>query len=322
MKAIQISETGGPEVMKYIDLPDPVPGPGQAVVEPKSLGVNFTDIYTRAGVNPPASLPAVIGLEGAGVVTALGDGASGVAVGDRVAWSGIPRSYAEKVAAPADKLVKLPDDLTFDDGAAVMLQGMTAHYLCHDSYPIKQGETALVHAAAGGVGLLLTQMVKALGGTVIGTVSTDKKAELAKNAGADYIINYTEQDFEEEVGKITGGAGIDVAYDAVGQTTFEKSLACLKHRGYMVLYGGASGPVASVSIPVLNAKSLFLTRPGLASYTLTREELEHRAGDVLGWVASGKLKLHMHGSFPLSDVAEAHTQLAGRLTTGKLLLIP
>ena len=322
MKAIQIIETGGPEVMKYVDLPDPTPGSGQAVVEPKALGVNFTDIYTRAGVNPPASLPAVIGLEGAGLVTALGDGASGVAVGDRVAWSGIPRSYAEKVVAPADKLVKLPESLSFEDGAAVMLQGMTAHYLCHSTYAVKQGDVALVHAAAGGVGLILTQMIKAMGGTVIGTVSTAEKAELAKDAGADYVIKYTEQDFEEEVGKITGGAGIDVAFDSVGQTTFDKSIACLKHRGYMVLYGQASGPVPPVPIPVLNAKSLFLTRPGLVSYTLTREELEQRAGDVLGWVASGKLKLRIHGSFPLSDVAEAHRQLAGRLTTGKLLLIP
>ena len=235
MKAIQITETGGPEVMKYMDLPDLTPGVGQAVVEPKALGVNFTDIYTRSGVNPPASLPTVIGLEGAGVVTALGDGATGVAVGDRVAWSSIGQSYTEQVAAPADKLVKLPEGLSFDDGAAIMLQGMTAHYLCHSSYPIKQGDTALVHAAAGGVGLILTQMIKALGGTVIGTVSTDEKAELAKNAGADYVIKYTEQDFEEEVGKI---------------------------------------------------------------------------------------KLHMHGRFPLGDVAEAHRQLAGRLTTGKLLLIP
>lgn len=322
MKAIQISETGGPEVMRYVDLPDPTPGPGQAVVDARALGVNFTDVYTRAGVNPPACLPAVIGLEGAGVVAALGDGATGIAVGDRVAWSSIPQSYAEKVAAPADKLVKLPEKLSFEDGAAAMLQGMTAHYLCHDSYPVKQGVTALVHAAAGGVGLILTQMIKALGGTVIGTVSTDEKAELAKNAGADYIIKYTEQDFKEEVGKITGGAGIEVAFDAVGQTTFDKSVACLKHRGYMVLYGQSSGPVPPVPVPVLNAKSLFLTRPGLGSYTLTREELEQRAGDVLGWVASGKLKLHIHGSFPLSEVAEAHSQLAGRFTTGKLLLIP
>ncbi|MDA0770390.1 MAG: quinone oxidoreductase [Chloroflexi bacterium] len=322
MKAIQITETGGPEVMKYVDLPDPTPGPGQAVVEPKALGVNFTDVYTRAGMNPPASLPAVIGLEGAGVVTALGDGATGVAIGDRVAWSSIPQSYAEKVAAPADKLVKLPDNVSFEDGAAVMLQGMTAHYLCHSSYPVKPGDTALVHAAAGGVGLILTQMIKALGGTVIGTVSTDEKAELAKNAGADYVIKYTEQDFEEEVGKITGGAGIEVAFDSVGLTTFDKSVACLKHRGYMVLFGASSGQVPPVPIPVLNAKSLFLTRPGLGSYLLNREELEQRAGDVLDWVASGKLKLHMHGSFPLSEVAEAHRQLAGRLTTGKLLLIP
>ena len=322
MKAIQITETGGPEVMKYIDLPDPTPAAGQAVVQPKALGVNFTDVYTRAGVNPPASLPAVIGREGAGVVTALGDGVTSVAVGDRVAWSGVPGSYAELVAAPADKLVKLPESLSFEDGAAIMLQGMTAHYLCHSSFPIKQGDTALVHAAAGGVGLILTQMIKMLGGTVIGTVSTDAKAELAKNAGADHIIKYTEQDFEEEVNKITGGAGIEVAYDSVGLTTFDKSIACLKHRGYLVLFGASSGQVPPVPIPVLNAKSLFLTRPGLVSYTLTREELEQRAGDVLGWVASGKLKLHMHGSFPLSEVAEAHTQLAGRLTTGKLLLIP
>ncbi len=322
MKAVQISQTGGPEVLKYVDVPDPSPGQGQAVVDLKAIGVNFTDINSRNGTNPPASLPTILGLEGAGVVSAVGQGVTEVKVGDRVAYSSNPASYAEKVVVPAARLVKLPGALKFQDGAAVMLQGMTAHYLCHSTYPLKAGETALVHAAAGGVGLLLIQMAKALGARVIGTVSTEEKARLACQAGADHVINYTEQDFEAEVSKITGGAGVEVVYDSVGKTTFDKSIACLKPRGYMALYGQASGPVPPVPMSVLNSKSLFLTRPGLAHHTRTRDELLQRAGDVLGWIASGKLKLHIHGEFPLKDAPEAHRQLAGRLTTGKLLLIP
>jgi NADPH2:quinone reductase len=322
MKAIQITETGGPEVMKYIDLPDPEPGAGQALIDIQAVGVNFTDVYGRAGVNPPAALPWIPGVEGAGVVSAVGDGVSEVAVGDIVAYSSVPSSYAEKVVVPAVQLVKMPDGLDAEVGASAMLQGMTAHYLCHSTYPIQSGDIALVHAGAGGVGLILTQMVKALGGTVISTVSTEAKAQLSREAGADHVINYVEEDFEARVNEITGGAGIQVAYDSVGKTTFDQSVACLAPRGYMVLYGQASGPVDPVPVALLNAKSLFLTRPGLGHYTLTREELVQRAGDVLGAVQSGKLNLHMHGTFPLRNAPEAHRQLQGRATTGKLLLIP
>ena len=322
MKAIQITETGGPEVMKHIDLPDPEPGVGQALIDIQAVGVNFTDVYGRAGVNPPATLPWIPGVEGAGVVSAVGGEVTEVSVGDVVAYSGVPGSYAEKTVAPAAQLVKMPDGLDATSGATAMLQGMTAHYLCHSTYPIKSGDVALVHAGAGGVGLILTQMVKALGGTVISTVSTEAKAQLSQGAGADHVINYVEDDFEVRVNDITGGAGIQVAYDSVGKTTFDKSVACLAPRGYLVLYGQASGPVDPVPVALLNAKSLFLTRPGLGHYTLTRDELLERAGDVLGAVKSGKLNLHMHGTFPLQDAPEAHRQLQGRETTGKLLLIP
>ncbi|MDO8751868.1 MAG: quinone oxidoreductase [Dehalococcoidia bacterium] len=321
MKAVQISKTGGPEVLKYVDVPDPRPGPGQALVEIKAVGVNYTEVYTRSGLYPPA-LPVIPGGEAAGVVAQVGSGVTEVAVGDLVAYTGGSQSYAEKAVVPAWRLVKLPRGLDAEAGAAVMLQGMTAHYLCHSTYPLKPGHTALVHAAAGGVGLLLTQMAKSLGATVIGTVSTEAKAKLAREAGADHVINYSSQDFEQEVKRITGGAGVQVVYDAVGATTFDKSIACLVRRGYMVLYGQASGPVPPVPPSVLNAKSLFLTRPSLVDHTATREELLQRAGDVLGWVKSGKLKLHIHGKFALKDASEAHRQLEGRFTTGKLLLIP
>jgi len=308
--------------MKHIDLPDPEPGVGQALVDIQAVGVNFTDVYGRAGVNPPATLPWIPGVEGAGVVSAVGSGVTEVAVGDVVAYSGVPGSYAERTVAPASQLVKMPDGLDATSGATAMLQGMTAHYLCHSTYPIQSGDVALVHAGAGGVGLILTQMVKALGGTVISTVSTEAKAQLSQDAGANHVINYVEDDFEARVNEITGGAGIQVAYDSVGKTTFDKSVACLAPRGYMVLYGQASGPVDPVPVALLNAKSLFLTRPSLVHYTLTRDELLERAGDVLGAVKSGKLNLHMHGTFPLQDAPEAHRQLQGRETTGKLLLIP
>ncbi|MCH8063242.1 MAG: quinone oxidoreductase [Chloroflexi bacterium] len=321
MKAVQITETGGPEVLKYIDVPDPTPGPGQALIDIKAIGVNFTDVYSRKGMNPPA-LPSILGGEASGVVSQVGEGVTEVAVGDLVAYSGVPSSYAEKVVAPAARLVKMPASVNAEQGAAIMLQGMTAHYLCHSTYPIKQGDTAIVHAGAGGVGLILTQMVKFLGGTVISTVSTDEKAALSREAGADHVIKYTEQDFEEEVMKITDGAGVEAVFDSVGKTTFDKGIACLKDRGYMVLYGMSSGQVDPVPIPMLNRKSLFLTRPGLAAYIATREDLLQRAGDVLSWIQSGKLKLRIHGTFALKDVAEAHRQLEGRLTTGKLLLVP
>jgi NADPH2:quinone reductase len=321
MKAIQITQVGGPEVLKYTDVPDPRPGAGQALIDVKAIGVNYTDIYTRSGVNPPA-LPTIPGGEAAGVVIQVGEGVSEVEVGDLVAYTGAGASYAEKVVVPSWRLVKLPEGLDAESGAAAMLQGMTAHYLCHSTYPLKPGDTCLVHAAAGGVGLLLTQMAKSLGAQVIATVSTQEKAKLASEAGADHVIIYTVEDFEQEVNKITSGKGVQVVYDAVGLTTFDKSIACLAQRGYMVLYGQASGPVPPVPLSMLNRKSLFLTRPGLASYTATREELLQRAGDVLGWVKSHKLDLHIHGKFPLRNAAEAHRQLEGRLTTGKLLLIP
>ncbi len=321
MKAMQIAQTGGPEVLQYKDVPDPAPGPEQALVEIKAVGVNYTDVYTRSGLNPP-KLPAIPGVEAAGVVTQVGDSVSEVAPGDTVAYTGVPSSYAEKVVAPAWRLVKMPDGVDAEQGATVMLQGLTAHYLCYTTYPLKPGDTALVHAAAGGVGLLLTQMAKFIGARVIGTVSTEAKAELARDAGADHVINYQEQDFEKEVRRIAGDDGIQVAYDSVGRTTFDKSLACLARRGYLVLYGQASGPVPPVQVSVLNARSLFLTRPILGDYTATREELLQRSDEVLGWVRSGKLKLHLHDKFALKDAAEAHRQLEGRVTTGKLLLIP
>ena len=321
MKAIRITETGGPEVLQYVDVPDPSIGAKQAIVELKAIGVNYTDVYTRAGVNPP-TLPAIPGLEGAGVVVEVGDDVSEVRPGDLVAYSSIPSSYAEKVVAPSERLVKLPDGIDAETGAAVMLQGMTAHYLCYTTYPLTSADTALIHAGAGGVGLLLIQMAKWLGARVITTVSTQAKAQLAKEAGADHAVIYTEQDFAEEVQQITGGAGVQVVYDSVGKDTFDKSISCLAPRGFMVLYGQASGAVAPVPVAVLNSKSLFLTRPGLGHYTATRGELEERADAVLGWVASGQLSLRIHGRFPLKNAAETHVQLESRGTTGKLLLIP
>jgi len=321
MKAIQITLTGGPDVLEYTDVPDPSPGPGQALVEVTAIGVNYTDVYTRSGLNPP-SLPTILGLEAVGIVSQLGDDVAEVGVGDLVAYAGVPASYAEKVVAPSWRLVKLPEGLDEENGAAVMLQGMTAHYLAHSTFPLKPGHVALIHAAAGGVGLLLIQMAKALGAVVIGTVSTREKAELARSVGANDVIIYTEEDFQEGVERITGRQGVDVVYDSVGASTFDKSVACLKLRGCMVLYGQASGPVPPVPVSVLNSKSLFLTRPGLADYTQSREELLRRADDVFESVRAGSLKVRIHGRFALSDAAEAHVQLESRATTGKLLLIP
>jgi NADPH2:quinone reductase len=321
MKAVQVSKTGGPEVLEYLEVADPTPGRGQALIEVQAIGVNYTEVYTRSG-STPASLPVIPGGEAAGIVSQVGEGVSEVVVGDLVAFTGGSGSYAEKVIVPSWRLIKLPDGVDAEAGAAAMLQGMTAHYLSHSTYSLKPGDICLVHAAAGGVGHLLTQMAKSLGATVIGTVSTAAKAELARGSGADHIIMYTEEDFEEEIKKITGGSGVQVVYDAVGATTFDKSIASLAPRGCMALYGQASGPVHDISPSILTSKSLFLTRPGLGPYTATREELLQRAGDVLGWVRSGKLKLHIHGKFPLRDASEVHRQLEGRETTGKLLLIP
>ena len=321
MKAIQITEYGGPEVMKYSEVPDPVAGQGEALVKIEAVGVNFTDIYSRAGVNPPG-LPWIVGVEGAGVVTAVGSGVDSIRVGDNVAYSGVFGSYAEIASVPASKLIKLPDGLDAKAGAAVMLQGMTAHYLCHSTYAVQPGDKVLIHAGAGGVGLLLTQMVKKLGVYVFSTVSTEAKAQLSREAGSDQVILYGEQDFSEEIKKATDGKGLQAVYDAVGETTFEKSITCLGRRGHMVLYGQASGPPPLIDPRRLGNGSLFLTRPGLADYTADRDELEHRAGDVLNWVKSGDLKLRVEHVFPLEEAAEAHSQLASRATTGKILLIP
>lgn len=321
MKAIQITEYGGPEVMKYSEVSDPVAAQGEALVKIEAVGVNFTDIYSRAGINPPG-LPWIVGVEGAGVVTAVGAGVDSINVGDNVAYSGVFGSYAEMASVPASKLIKLPDGLDARSGAAVMLQGMTAHYLCHSTYAVQPGDKVLIHAGAGGVGLLLTQMVKKLGGYVFSTVSTEEKAQLSRDAGSDQVILYGEQDFSEEIKKATDGAGLQAVYDAVGETTFEKSISCLGRRGHMVLYGQASGPPPLIDPRRLGNGSLFLTRPGLADYTSTRDELEQRAGDVLNWVKSGDLKLRVEHVFPLSEAPEAHSQLASRATTGKILLIP
>lgn len=321
MKAVQITKVGGPEVLTYTEVPDPVPGDGEALVEIKAAGVNYTDVYTRSGANLPP-LPTIPGQEAAGIVVQVGAGVTEVAVGDLVAYTGVGASYAEKVVAPSWRLVKLPQGLDAEAGAAAMLQGMTAHYLCKATYPLRAGETCLVHAAAGGVGLLLTQMAKALGAQVIGTVSTEAKARLAREAGADHVINYAESNFQEEVERIVGRNSVQVVYDAVGATTFDQSIGCLAPRGYMVLYGQASGPVPPMPMTVLSGKSIFLSRPSLGAYTATREALLERAGDVLESVRSGRLKLHIHDRFPLKDASEAHRQLEGRLTTGKLVLLP
>jgi NADPH2:quinone reductase len=322
MKAIRVHTPGGPDVMKLEDVPEPKAGPGQVVVKLEAAGLNYIDVYFRTGTYK-ASLPLTPGLEGAGTVTQVGDGVKDLKVGDRVAYTGIPGSYAQMNVAPADRLVKLPDKLSFRDGAAAMLQGMTAHYLTRSTYPLKSGDICLVHAAAGGMGLLLTQLGKMFGATVIGTVSTDEKAALAKEAGADHVILYSKQDFVAEVKRITNNRGVDVVYDGVGATTFEKGLTCIRPRGVMALYGAASGPVAPLDLQLLNANgSLFVTRPSLNHHIASREELVQRSGDMLGWIRDGKLKLRVETTFPLDKAAEAHRALEGRKTTGKVLLIP
>ncbi len=322
MRAVRVHEHGGPEAMRLEELPTPKPGAGQALVKLEAVGVNFIDVYQRSGLYKGA-LPIPLGLEGSGVVEAVGPEVSEVKVGDRVAYTGVPGAYAEYALVPSARLVTLPAGLTAKDGAAAMLQGMTAHYLVHATYPLTAGETCLIHAAAGGVGLLLCQMARQIGARVIGTVSTEAKARLAKEAGADEVILYTQQDFEAEVKRLTDGRGVQVVYDSVGKTTFEKSLNCLAPRGYMVLFGQSSGPTPALDPNILSAKgSLFLTRPSLFHYIATREDLLRRAGEVLGWIAAGTLKLRVEKTFPLAEAAEAHRQLEGRKTTGKVLLIP
>jgi NADPH:quinone reductase len=322
MKAIQVKQVGGPDVMEVADLPVPQPKANEAVVTLAASGVNFIDVYFREG-RYKTPLPFTPGQEGAGTVTAVGADVQTVKVGDRVAWSGLQGAYAEYAAVPADRLVSVPDGVSDREAASAMLQGMTAHYLSHDTYPLKQGETALVHAAAGGVGLLLVQMAHNIGARVIATVSTEDKAKLARAAGAHEVILYTQDDFETETKRLTGGKGVDVVYDSVGKTTFEKGLNILRPRGMMVLFGGSSGAVPPFDLITLTQKgSLFLTRPSLGNYISTREELVARSSAVFSMMASGKLKIRIGHTYPLAEAQQAHRDLEGRKTTGKLLLIP
>lgn len=322
MKAIQIRETGGPEVLQMVDLPIPEPGPGQVLIRVEAVGVNFIEIYFRKGTYK-ATMPLVPGSEAAGTVEELGPGVTGFKPGDAVASASVMGSYAEYALVPAAQLVKVPDGLTPEKAAAAMLQGMTAHYLAYSTYPLKAGETALVHAGAGGVGLLLTQIAARIGARVITTVSTKEKAELSREAGAAEVILYTEQDFETEVKRLTGGKGVDVVYDSVGRTTFEKSLNCLRPRGLLALFGGSSGPAPLFDLIQLSSKgSLYITRPTLWHYVATRKELEWRANEVLNWAASGDLKLRTEFIYPLAEAAQAQIDMENRRTTGKILLEP
>jgi NADPH2:quinone reductase len=322
MKAIQIHETGGPEVLQLAELPIPEPGPGQVLIRVEATGVNFIEIYFRKGVYK-AALPMTPGSEAAGTVEKLGQGVTGFAAGDAVASVSVLGSYAEYALVPAVQLVKTPESLSPEHAAAAMLQGMTAHYLAHSTFPLKAGDTALIHAGAGGVGLLLTQIAVRLGARVITTVSTPAKAELSREAGASEVILYTKQDFEAEVKRLTDGKGVDVVYDSVGKTTFEASLNCLRPRGLLALFGASSGPVPPFDLIQLSGKgSLFITRPTLWHYVATRAELEWRAGDVLGWAAKGELKLRTEFIYPLAEAAQAQIDLEDRKTTGKILLEP
>ncbi len=322
MKAIQVKQVGGPEAMEMVDLPVPQPKANEAVVKVAAAGVNFIDVYYREG-RYKAAPPFVLGQEAAGVVVAIGTEVKSVRVEDRVAWCGQLGAYAEYAAVPSDRLVAIPGGVTDRQAAAAMLQGMTAQYLSYSTYPLKAGDTALVHAAAGGVGLLLVQMAHNIGARVIGTVSTEEKAQLARAAGADEVILYTQTDFESETKRLTGGSGVHVVYDSVGKTTFEKGFNVLRPRGMMVLFGGSSGAVPPFDPIVLSQKgSLYLTRPTLVVYTASREELVARSEAVFGMLASGKLKLRVEHTYPLAEAQRAHRDLEGRKTTGKLLLIP
>jgi len=308
--------------MELVELPIPQPKTNEAVVKLSASGVNFIDVYFREG-RYKAPVPFTLGQEGGGVVTAIGAEAKSVKVGDRVAWTGLLGSYAEYAAVPTDRLVPIPQGVSDQQAASAMLQGMTAHYLSHDTYPLKKGETALVHAAAGGVGLLLVQMAHNIGARVIATVSTEEKAKLARGAGADEVILYTQADFEAETKRLTGGKGVDVVYDSVGKTTFDKGLNILRPRGMMVLFGGSSGAVPPFDLVALSQRgSLYVTRPTLGHYIATREELVARSGAVFAMMAAGKLKLRIEHTYPLAEAQRAHRELEGRKTTGKLLLIP
>ncbi|HEY5015898.1 MAG TPA: quinone oxidoreductase [Streptosporangiaceae bacterium] len=322
MRAVVVDKHGGPDVLRPEQWPDPTPGPGQILVDVAAAGVNFMDIYQREG-RPPygGNLPYVPGSEGAGAVAAIGPGVSDLAVGDGVAWCGLPGSYAERAVLPADRVVPVPEGLDLEIAAAVMLQGMTAHYLCHSTYPVASGDVTVVHAAAGGVGLLLTQMVVMRGGVVVATTSTQAKAKLAAEAGAQHVTSY--ENFGAVAAEVSGGPGAAVVYDGVGQATFDASLAALRPRGYMVLYGASSGPVPPFDPQRLNTGgSLYLTRPTLVHYIARGDEMLQRAHDLFSWIAAGRLKVHIGGRYPLAEAARAQEDLAARRTTGKLLLLP
>lgn len=321
MKAIRVHEVGGPEVMKLEDVTLPEPPRGHVRLRLAAAGINFIDVYRRTGLYP-TSLPITPGLEGAGQVIALGPGIERLKVGERVAFCDVPGAYAEEINAPEERLVRVPDGMDLNLAAAAMLQGMTAHYLAYSTYPLKAGDTCLVHAAAGGVGLLLVQLAKRCGARVFATVSTDEKAALARGAGADHVILYTRQEFDAEVKKATEGRGVNVVYDSVGRSTFDKSLESLAQRGMLVLFGQSSGPIAPFNPAQLAKASLFLTRPVLFHYVPDRASLERRAGDVLGWIADGSVKLRIGARFPLAEAEAAHRALEGRATTGKVLLLP
>src|SRR5947208_2179321 len=322
MKAVRMHAPGGPEVLTYEDVPETQPKASEAIVTIDAAGLNYVDVYYRSGLYK-AELPMTLGLEAGGTVTAVGPNVTEVKVGDKVAYTGVAGAYAQYAAVPAQRLVVLPASVSTRQGAAAMLQGMTAHYLACSTHPLKKGDTCLVHAAAGGVGLLLCQIAKMRGARVIGTVSTEEKAKLARDAGADEVINYARQDFEAEVKRITGGKGVQVVYDGVGKTTWDKSLTSLAPRGLMTLYGQSSGPIGQIDPQILNAKgSVYLARPSLSHYISTREDLQWRAGELLGWIRDGKLRLRTEFEYPMKDAAEAHRALEGRKTTGKVLLIP
>ena len=323
MQAVVVSDPGGPEALVLTDRPDPEPGAGEVLVDVAAAGVNYIDVYHRTGAYPLPT-PFVVGLEGAGRVSGLGEGVDGLAVGDPVAWAMVPGAgYAQRVVVPAERLVPVPDGVDLETAAAVLLQGMTAHFLVVSTCPLADGMTALVHAAAGGVGLLLTQAAVARGARVIATTSTEEKAALAREAGASDVVRYDEVDVAPEVRRLTDGRGVDVVYDGVGRATWEGSLGSLRPRGLMVLYGAASGPVAPVDPQVLNQRgSLFLTRPSLAHHAATPDELRWRAGEVLEWVRSGAVRVRVGQRYPLAGAARAHRDLEGRRTTGKSLLVP
>jgi NADPH2:quinone reductase len=321
MQAILISKPGGPEALVVSDVAKPVPGPGEVLIAIEAIGVNFIDVYFREG-RYPAKLPFIPGQEAAGTVAGVGEGVTEVAVGDRVAWCGVQGTYAEFAVAPAARLIRVPDHVTSQQAAAAMLQGMTAHYLCHSTYSIKPGDQVLIQAGAGGTGLLLTQMAKKLGARVFTTVSTEEKAELSREAGADEVLIYTKVDFAAEIKRLTDGEGVAVVYDSVGKSTFEQSLTCLQRRGLLVLFGGSSGAVPPFDLIRLSTMgSLFVTRPTLKDYIVSRGELEQRASDVLNWISEGSLKLRVEHTYPLREADQAHRALESRMTTGKVLLL-